>query len=200
MINKIVAKLSTPFKSESSDEFCKDEKRATLIVEEMIENISRYGIVDLESIIQEIKNIVDVKEFGENVDLEIIVDDNYGRIEVSTSILQVILNILNNSLIAFGDDSNRKEIKLQFICNEYGLEIECCDNAKVKNKEQENQKRDTTLYISREIIKKIFHGKIDPSSREYSRSEIHPADNSGKTCFYIALPYSKNCLLKEGYE
>lgn len=197
MIKKIVAKLSNPFKSK--DEICKSEERATLIVEDMVQNISQYEIIDLESIVEELKSIIDIKQSNEDIDLEIIIDDSYGCIEVSSSILQVILDLLNNSLAAFDDDSSRKEIKLLFTSNEYGLEIGCCDNAQVTDQERENQRRDATLFVSREIVKKVFHGKMDPCSREYSRSDIYPADNSEKICFYIAIPYSSSCTLKEGY-
>ncbi len=198
MISKIVSKLVNPFKSEN--EICKSEEKAALIVEDMIENISEYELIDLESIVKEIKNIITVTQIDESIALEIIIDDIHGRIELSSSILQVILDLLNNSLTAFDDDSSRKKIKLLFTSNEYGLEVGCCDNAKVSDQETENQRRDTALFVSRKIIQKIFDGKIDPCSREYSRSSIYPADNSGKTCFYIAIPYSGNCILKEGYE
>jgi len=198
MINKIVSKLSNPFKVE--DEICKSKERAIVIVEDMMVNISEYEMIDLESIDKEIKSIIAATQIDESISLEIIIDDSYGRINVSSSILQVILDLLNNSLTAFDDDSNRKEIKLQFIANEYGLEIGCCDNAKIQDPKIEKDRRDTALFVSREIIKTIFDGKMDPCSREYSRSEIYPADNSEKACFYIAIPYSSYCHLKEGYE
>ena len=198
MIKKIVLKLSNPFKQE--DEICKSEERAIFIVKDMMANISEYEMIDLEFIKQEIKDIIAATQIDESISLEIIVDDSYGRIDVSSSILQVILDLLNNSLIAFDDNSRRKEIKLQLMANEYGLEVGCCDNAKIQNKELESKRRDTALFVSREIIKTIFDGKMNPCSREYSRSERYPADNSGKTCFYIAIPYSSRCILKEGYE
>jgi len=198
MISRLVSKLANPFKSE--DEICENEERAISIVEDIKANDSEYEMIDLESIDQEIKNIISATQIDESISLEIIVDDSYGRIDVSSSILQVILDLLNNSLSAFDDDSNRKEIKLQFMANEYGLEIGCCDNAKIQNKAVEDKRRDTGLLVSREIIKTIFDGKMNPCLREYSRSDIYPADNSGKTCFYVAIPYSNKCLLKEGYE
>lgn len=198
MIRKIVSKLSNPFKSE--DESCKSEERAIFIVKDMMANISEYEMIDLESIVDEIKNIIDVKQSDKSIDLEMIIDDSYGKIESSSSILQVIFALLNNSFTAFDDESNHKEIKLQFMANEYGLEIGCCDNAKIQNQEIENQRRAAALLVSREIIKTIFNGKIDPCSREYSRSERYPVDNNEKICFYIAIPYSSRCILKEGYE
>jgi len=198
MIKRIVSKLSNPFKQK--DEICKSEERAIVIVEDMMANISEYEMIDLESINQEIKSIITATQIDESISVEIIIDDSYGRINVSSSILQVILDLLDDSLTAFNDNSNRKEIKLQFIANEYGLEIVCCDNAKVQDQEIEKHRRDITLFVSKEIIKTIFDGKMDPCSREYSRSEIYPADNSEKACFYIAIPYSNSCQLQEGYE
>jgi len=168
---------------------------------------------DLELIVKEIKSIIDSNILSKNIEFEIIIDNNYGDIKIASSISQVVLNLLSNAKDAFDDNTARKEIKLQFISNEYGLEIECCDNGKgidekIKDKifdpyfstKAKKQGTGIGLYMSKEIIQKIFDGKIDVSSREYSRSSMHPIDNSGKTCFYIAIPYSENCLLKEDYE
>ena len=170
-------------------------------------------IRELGSIIKEVKSIIATHILNKNIELEIIVDDSYGNVEVASSISQVILNLLNNAKDAFEDDSKRREIKLQFTTNEYGLEIECCDNGEgieesIKDKifdpyfttKGKTQGTGIGLYMSKEIIQKIFNGKINLSSRQYSRSNLYPADNSGKTCFYIAIPYSENCLLKEDYE
>jgi len=170
-------------------------------------------IRELSSIIKEIKSIVGTHISNKNIELEIIVDDSYGNVEVTSSISQVILNLLNNAKDSFEDDSKRKEIKLQLTTNEYGLEIECCDNGEgidesIKDKifdpyfttKEKRQGSGIGLYMSKEIIQKIFNGKINLSSRQYSRSGLYPVDNSGKTCFYIAIPYSENCLLKEDYK
>ncbi len=168
---------------------------------------------DLNSITKEIKSIIGTPLSSKNIELEIIIDNSYGDIEIASSISQVVLNLLSNAKDAFGDNTTRKEIKLQFTSNEYGLEIECCDNGsgideKIKGKifdpyfstKAKKQGAGIGLYMSKEIIQKIFDGKIDISSREYSRSSMHPVDNSGKTCFYVAIPYSGNCVLKEAYE
>ena len=167
----------------------------------------------LPSIVKEIKSIIGEHILNKDIDLEIIIDESYGAIEITSSISQVILNLLNNAKDSLEGTSKRKEVKLQLTSNEYGLEIECCDNGKgvdeeIKDKifdpyfttKEKKQGTGIGLYMSKEIIQKVFDGKINLSSRKYSRSEMHPADNSGKTCFYIAIPYSNNCLLKEGYE
>ncbi len=194
MINKIVSKLSKPFKELEKNESSTNTHRAAAIVEEMTSDMSQYEMIDIEAIAQEIKDILKIKKAYEEIDLNILIDETHAKIEVSSSILQVILDILNTSVAAFSNDSTRKEIKLQFISNEYGLEIECCDNSSLKGSE-----RDISLDVSREIIQEIFSGKINPSSRDFSRSTIHPVDNSEKTCFYIAIPYSSSCIIKEGY-
>ena len=168
---------------------------------------------DLDSIVKEIKSIIETHILNKNIDIEIIIDDSYGNVEVSSSISQVVLNLLNNAKDSFEEESKRKEIKLQFISNEYGLEIECCDNGtgiaeNIKDKifdpyfstKDKKQGSGIGLYMSKEIIQKMFHGQINFSSRKYSRSSIYPTDNSGKTCFYIAIPYSSSCVLKKGYE
>lgn len=191
MIDKIVSKLSKPFQDLTENGTCATSERAKLIVNDMVES-SLYEMIDLNCIVQEIQNIFDTKQNFRDIKFEIILDDSHGKVEVLSSVLQVILDILNNSLFAFDSESSREQIKLHLTSNEYGLEIECCDNAQVKH-------RDTNLYISREIIQQMFEGKIDPSSREFSRSNIYPVDNSEKACFYIAIPYSKNCLIKEDF-
>jgi len=168
---------------------------------------------DITSIVSEIKSIIGTHIANKNIELNIIIDDSYGQIKVASSISQIILNLLNNSKDAFEKDSKKSFIMLQFITNEYGLEIECCDNGKgidkkIKEKifdpyfstKSKNKGTGIGLYMSKEIIQKVFNGQINVSSRKYSRSNLHPIDNSGKTCFFIAIPYSQNCIPLEDYE
>ena len=170
-------------------------------------------IKTLDAIVKEIKSIVFTHISNRKIELDIMIDNSYGDIEIASSISQVVLNLLNNAKDAFLEGDHFKKIKLQFISNEYGLEIECCDNGKGIPPEIEDRIFDpyfTTkeksqgtgigLYMSKEIIQKMFDGKINLSQRSYSRSSMEPLDNSGKTCFFIAIPYSKNCILKKDYE
>jgi len=133
--------------------------------------------------------------------------NNYAGI--SSSLSPVVLNLLNNAKDALKAQSN-KIIRLQFLTNTYGLEIECCDNGpgidtKIKDKifhpyfttKDKTQGTGIGLYMSREIVSKIFHGKIHISSRAESRSIYYPSSNKGKTCFFIAVPYSQNCIKEE---
>jgi len=86
------------------------------------------------------------------------------------------------------------------------LEIECCDSGcgierSIKDKifapyfTTKNKKRGTGigLYMSKEIICKIFDGKITCHSEGNSDFVKLPM----KTCFLISIPYSKNCYIKE---
>ena len=170
-------------------------------------------IKTLDAVVKEIKSIIFTHISNKNIELDIMIDNSYGDIEIASSISQVVLNLLNNSKDAFEEGNRFKKIKLQFISNEYGLEIECCDNGKGISREIADKIFDpyfTTkakaqgtgigLYMSKEIVQKIFDGNIGQSSREYSRSSMEPLDNSGKTCFFIAIPYSRNCILKKDYE
>ena len=88
MISRLVSKLANPFKSE--DEICQSQERAISIVKDIKANSSEYEMIDLESINQEIKSIIGATQIDESISLEIIIDDSYGRIDVSSSILQVI--------------------------------------------------------------------------------------------------------------
>jgi len=170
-------------------------------------------IKTLDAIVKEIKSIIFTHISNKKIELDVTVDNSYGDIEIASSISQVVLNLLNNAKDAFDEGDHFKKIKLQFISNEYGLEIECCDNGKgIANEiaskvfdpyfttKTKSQGTGIGLYMSREIIQKMFDGKINLSQRIYSRSSMEPLDNSGKTCFFIAIPYSKNCILKKDYE
>jgi signal transduction histidine kinase len=167
----------------------------------------------LDAVVKEIKSIIFTHISNKDIELDIMIDSSYGNIEIASSISQVVLNLLNNSKDAFEDVTHFKKIKLQFISNEYGLEIECCDNGKGIPSEIADKIFDpyfTTkakaqgtgigLYMSKEIVQKMFDGNIGQSSRAYSRSNMQPLDNSGKTCFFIAIPYSSNCILRKDYK
>jgi len=167
----------------------------------------------LHSIVKEIKSIVSTHVANKGISLEIKIDESYGRVEVASSISQVVLNILNNAKDAIENDAALKEIKLLFITNEHGLEIECCDTGKgiseeIKDKifnpyfttKSKKQGTGIGLHMSKEIVQKVFDGQINVSIRTNSRSVLYPSDNSAKTCFFIALPYSEQCVLIEDFE
>jgi|GEM_PF-2006636 len=165
---------------------------------------------DLDAIIKEIKSIIYTHIANQNIELEINLDNTHGDITIASSVSQIILNLLNNAKDALKERVSDKKIRLQLTSTQFGLEIECCDNGsgideKIKDKifdpyfttKQKKQGTGIGLYMSKEIVYKFFDGKIDVSSRKFSRSSKHPEDNSGKTCFYIAIPYSPNCILEK---
>lgn len=161
---------------------------------------------DLNSIVKEVKSIINAHILNKDIKLEMSIDNSYGDIKIISSVSQIILNLLNNAKDSFKESAIGKEIRLQLTATEYGLEMECCDNGEgidesIKDKifdpyfttKDKKQGSGLGLYMTKEIIQKIFNGKIDFSSR----SSLYPADNSGKTCFYIAIPYTDNCILKK---
>ena len=153
---------------------------------------------DLNAIIKEVNSIIGIHMQKQGIDLNIELKDGSEKIMIASSISQVLLNLLNNSKDAFLNENIQKNINIEFKIYKDYLRINCCDNGKGIKKELLNKIFDpyfTTketgkgtgigLYMSEQIIKKIFHGKIEVSSEP------------GKTCFYLSIPYSKNCIMKE---
>ncbi len=166
-------------------------------------------IKPLQEIIREIHSVVDAHMENKKIKLEIIADESYGRVKVASSITQVVLNLINNAKDAL-ENAEEKNICVHFLTNSYGLEIECCDTGsgldeKLKEKifepyfttKDKTQGTGIGLYMSKQIVHKVFDGNIALSARKESRSRAYPYDNRGKTCFYIAVPYSENCILEE---
>ena len=166
-------------------------------------------IKPLQEIIREIHSVVDAHMENKKIQLKIIADESYGRVKVASSITQVVLNLINNAKDAL-ESVEEKSICVHFLTNSHGLEIECCDTGsgldeKLKKRifepyfttKDKTQGTGIGLYMSKQIVHKVFDGKIDLSARKESRSQVYPYDNRGKTCFYIALPYSENCILEE---
>ncbi len=170
---------------------------------------SHLEMKTLDSIVKEIHSIIDAHIANKKIDLEIVIDEGYSDVYIASSISQVVLNLINNAKDAL-EGAEVKKIRVQFLVNEYGVEIECCDSGSgvdegIKEKifrpyfttKEKTQGTGIGLYMSKEIIHKIFDGKIDISSRSLSRSSLFPSSNLEKTCFFIALPYSNNCYIKE---
>lgn len=166
-------------------------------------------IKPLQEIIREIHSVIDAHIENKNIKLEIIADESYSRVKIASSMTQVVLNLINNAKDAL-EVAEEKSIYVYFLTNSYGLEIECCDTGagldeKIKEKifepyfttKAKTQGTGIGLYMSKEIVHKVFNGNIDISARKEQRNTLHPYDNREKTCFYIALPYSKNCILEE---
>jgi len=164
----------------------------------------------IEDIVKEIKSIVGTQIENKKINLEILIDSSHGKIEVASSISQVVLNLINNAKDAFEEDSKERQIKVLFRSSDYGLEIECYDNGKGIEEEiadkifnpyfttkKKSQGTGIGLHMSKEIVQKFFNGHISLNSRKISRSTLYPIDCSGKTCFYIALPRSSKCVIKD---
>ena len=151
----------------------------------------------LNSIIHEIKSIIGAQIDNKGINLTFDIDDKLKTIEMKTAISQVLLNLLNNAKDAIDNKAKPKNITLQFTASKKGLEISCCDsgsgiNPKIADKvfdpyfttKEKKQGTGIGLYMSKEIISKIFDGTI--------RLETHTKD----TCFVLNIPCSKNCILE----
>jgi len=155
----------------------------------------------LATIIKEIRSITYTHISQKNIDLQIDFKEDLNSLEISASISQVILNLLNNAKDAFeGSQQEIKRILLQFIASEKGLEIYCCDNGKGIDEEIQDKIFDpyfTTkpktkgtgigLYMSKQIIHKVFQGEIKLLKKE---AFLEPKCSS---CFYIFIPYGEQC-------
>lgn len=162
---------------------------------------------DILSIIKEIKSIIGSQIENREITLDIQIDSVAKETMVASSISQVILNLLNNSKDAFSEDDSDtdKTITLKFSVKDYVLEIVCCDNGKgipleieekifdpyftTKNK---SQGTGIGLYMSKQIVQKLFNGTITINSREPKLAQYE-----NQTCFFLEIPYSDKCVLKE---
>ena len=158
----------------------------------------------LSTIIKEIRSITYTHISKKSIDLGIEFKEDLNSLEISASISQVLLNLLNNAKDAFEKDSNEhKKIVLRFIASDKGLEVYCCDNGKgideqIKDKifdpyfttKPKTKGTGIGLYMSKQIIQKIFHGEIRLlSEKEFIESDF-------KTCFYIFIPCNEHCSLE----
>ncbi|WP_324171898.1 HAMP domain-containing sensor histidine kinase [Sulfurimonas sp.] len=153
-------------------------------------------IRDLKDILKEVKSIINIEIIKNDITLDIEVDCVNNKIELSSSISQVLLNLLNNAKDAFDKDMQDKRIILKFTVKQESLEIICCDSAgginpEIKNKifdpyfttKHKSQGTGIGLYMSKQIVQKIFGGNINFDSES--------------SCFCINLPYSNQCMLKK---
>lgn len=160
---------------------------------------------NIDSIVKEIKSIIEVQFKNKDIDLRFEINDNAKDVMIVSSISQVILNLLNNSKDSFSEDFEYKKISVIFTVKESVLEILCRDNGKgialeIQDKifdpyfttKDKTQGTGIGLYMSKQIIQKLFNGTIEISSK---RSIIEECGQ--ETCFYIDIPYSDKCVLKE---
>jgi signal transduction histidine kinase len=154
---------------------------------------------DVEEIIKEIKSIMSISLSESKITFNL----NYEKkdnIHITSSISQVVLNLLSNAKEALKDSKN-KTIDLNINVIDDKLHIECYDNGKGVDPEIVDKifdpyftTKDRTvgtgigLHMSKQIIQKVFDGKLylDTSQRSL-------------TCFRIEIPCSKNCVLTSEY-
>lgn len=161
-----------------------------------------YEIREIESIVKEIKSIIETHISNKNIELEINIENSAKDVQVASSLSQVLLNILNNSKDAFNEDAEDKKISLIFSVKDSLLKITCIDNGKGISSEIEDKifdpyfsTKDKTqgtgigLYMSKQIVQKVFSGSMKINSRKDLNKEC-----KNKTCVYIYLPYSDKCI------
>jgi len=165
-------------------------------------------IRNLDNIIKEITSIIQVHIENRGIDLEIEVEKQTGDIMIASSISQVVLNLLNNAKDAFTEDIKKKNIILKFTTTKKGLVIECCDSGKgideeIKDKifdpyfttKEKSQGTGIGLYMSKQIVQKVFSGTIEVNARCTFRQGC-----KNTTCFHIFIPFSENCVLEKAQD
>ncbi len=154
-------------------------------------------IKTLQAVVSEVKSISYANISSSQINLIIKIEDNAKNVKIASSISQVLLNIINNARDAFSKEIKNKEIKIDFIAKERYLYIDCCDNAggidelivdKIFDPyfttKEKSQGTGIGLYMSKQIIQKIFH------------AEIRVDTEMDKTCFKMKIPYSDKCVVK----
>lgn len=152
----------------------------------------------LDVIIKEVKSIIAVHVQNKKIELSIEIEPNLDDICVASSISQVLLNLINNSKDALLEQEGEKKIALHFYEDATHLHISCSDNGKGITKENQEkifQPYFTTksktqgtgigLYMSKQIMQKIFYGDL-----------VLKSSTPSKTSFVVSLPYGKNCQHK----
>ena len=150
---------------------------------------------NIETIVHEVKSISHATVLSKNINLNIDIQTIDKNIELASSISQVLLNLINNARDAFCSTTKNKEITIKFVTHETNIEIICLDNAggidnSIIDKifdpyfttKMKSQGIGIGLYMSKQIIQKIFHADI----------RVISAD--GNSCFYIRIPYSDRCV------
>jgi PAS domain S-box-containing protein len=135
-------------------------------------------------------------------DIEIIIQDNEIDFETyENEIIQVLINIINNSIDAFENIKTKKFIFIDINKNENKIILQIKDNAGGIKEEIINKIFDpyfTTkdkehgtglgLYMSKEIITKHLNGKIEVSNTNFTYLD----QNYFGTLFIITLPLTNN--------
>lgn len=145
-------------------------------------------------LLKEMHSIIDTPLQKKNIQLLINILFDCEKLEIASSVSQVLLNLINNSQYALKEVSGDRTIELTFTLHSNFLEIMVCDNgigipeeikAKIFNPyfttKHKTQGTGIGLYMSKQILNKLFHG------------EIKFMDDADKTCFMITIPHSDKC-------
>ena len=155
------------------------------------------GMQDLCSIVTEVESIINTHIKNKNISLEIEYNFECQTIEIASSISQVILNLLNNAKDALLKVEGERSIKIEFLKHENFLQIIITDNGigieediqeKIFNPyfttKEKKQGTGIGLYMSKQIVNKVFDAEIKVMSKER------------ETSFAIEIPYGEKCMLK----
>ncbi|MFT7860857.1 MAG: HAMP domain-containing sensor histidine kinase [Sulfurimonas sp.] len=153
---------------------------------------------NLEAIKHEVESIIGIGFDAKKI--ELVIDLPQQNVAVASSLIQVILNLLNNAKDAL-EDQEVKKVKLSAKVQDEMLVIECCDNGTgIKDEIQDkifipyfttkSKSKGTGigLYMSREIVEKVFGGELQLLASQENA-------NGYKTCFQIKIPPSELCKI-----
>jgi signal transduction histidine kinase len=157
------------------------------------DNKTYSEIRELGDIIREIKSIVLTHIKNNEIDFKIEFDVDYKKIHIASSISQVMLNLINNAKDSCINEKANREILLKITDKKDHLALMCCDSGKnidkdIKEKifdpyfttKAKNKGTGIGLYMSRQIVQKVFDGVI-----YYEEAP---------KCFYVELPYGEKCI------
>lgn len=156
----------------------------------MKKNINELRTLD--NIFDEVRNVIAPVLKYNSIALEI-ENNTTGDVYLVSPISQVILNLIANSIDALKSLSqSEKKITITCLLSDDMLEIQCCDNGPgiddtIKKSifdpyfttKSKAQGTGIGLYMSRQIVEKMFEGHLALSSE----------NDSGLTCFKMYLNY-----------
>ena len=208
----VISTLSTGMKLQKelniSNE--KDEKKALDNINENVQYLSKTiddfrnffkkdnvtVSTDFDKLITKTLKLIESRLKNKSINI-IHVNKNFSFETFESELIQVFINIINNSIDAFEDVKSEKYIFINAIKNEKQIEIEIKDNAggipsDIINKIFEpyfttkGQKQGTGigLYMSNEIITKHLHGRILAKTEEFQ----YKNNNYIGATFNIVLP------------
>ena len=202
----IVAARTSDYDSEKMDKYFEIMETNTSYLASTIDDFLSFfdkrvsqELRELPDIFKEVGSITGSHIKNKGIELMLYMDETSCKIKVLSSLSQVLINLLNNARDAFeGIAKEDKIITVTYHTDDEGLTIICCDNGRGVDEEirskvfdayftTKHKKQGTGigLYMSKEIIHKVFEGEITLQVRE------------GETCFEVFIPYGENCVPPE---